>query len=130
MGGEFGGEMDTCVCMAESLCYLPETMTTLLIDYTLNSVQSLSCVQPFFVTPWTLAHQASLSFTISRSLLKLMSIESVMPSNRLVLLSPFSSCLQSFPTSGFFPVSQVFASSGQCIGASASASVLPMNIQD
>ena len=43
---------------------------------------------------------------------------------------PFSSCLQSFPTSGSFPMSQLFASSGQSIGASASASVLPMNIQD
>ena len=42
---------------------------------------------------------------------------------------PFSSCLQSFPTSGSFPMSQLFASSGQSIGASASASVLPMNIQ-
>ena len=43
---------------------------------------------------------------------------------------PFSSCLQSFPASGSFPVSQFFASDGQSIGASASASVLPMNIQD
>ena len=43
---------------------------------------------------------------------------------------PFSSCLQSFPASGSFPVSQLFASSGQSIGVSASASVLPMNIQD
>ena len=42
---------------------------------------------------------------------------------------PFSSCLQSFPTSGSFPVSWLFASGGQSIGASASASVLPMNIQ-
>ena len=43
---------------------------------------------------------------------------------------PFSSCLQSFPASGSFPISQLFASDGQSIGASASASVLPMNIQD
>ena len=43
---------------------------------------------------------------------------------------PFSSCLQSFPASGFFQVSQFFASGGQSIGGSASASVLPMNIQD
>ena len=50
-------------------------------------VQLLSCVQ-LFVTPWTAAHQASLSFTISQSLLKLMSIESVMPSNHLVLCHP------------------------------------------
>ena len=45
-------------------------------------------------------------------------------------ISPFSSCLQSFPASGSFPVSQFFASGGQSIGVSASTSVLPMNIQD
>ena len=50
-------------------------------------VQSLSCVQ-LFQTPWTAAHQASLSFTISHSLLKLMSIESVMPSNHFILCHP------------------------------------------
>ena len=43
---------------------------------------------------------------------------------------PFSSCLQSFPASGFFPMSQLFSSGGQSIGVSASTSVLPMNIQD
>ena len=79
-------------------------------------------------TPWTAARQAPLSFTNSQSLLKLMSIESVMPSNHLILCRPFSSCLQSFPASGSFPTSQFFASGGQSIGAS--ASVLPMNIQD
>ena len=80
-------------------------------------------------TPWTAARQASLSFTISQSLLKLMSIESVMPSNYLILCRPLLSCLQSFPASGSFPVSQFFPSGGQRIGVSASASVLPMNIQ-
>ena len=58
-----------------------------------------------------------------------MAIELVMPSNYLVLCLPFSSWLQSFPASGSFPVSQFFASGGQSIGSSASASVLPMNIQ-
>ena len=91
-------------------------------------VQSLSCVRPF-ATPRTAARQASLSFTISQSLLKLMSIESVMPSNHLILCRPFSSCLQSFPASGSFPMSQLSPLGGQSIGASASASVLPMNIQ-
>ena len=52
-----------------------------------SSVQSLSCVQ-LFVTPWTAAHQASLSITNSQSLLKLMSIESVMPSNHPTLCHP------------------------------------------
>ena len=66
-----------------------------------SSVQSLSRVW-FFVTPWTAAHQASLSITNSRSLLKLESIELVMPSNHLILCYPFSSCLQSFPASRSF----------------------------
>ena len=66
------------------------------------------------------------SCTISRSLLKFMSIESVMPSNHLVLWWPFF-CPQSFPASVSFPMSQLFVSGGQSIGAS--ASVLPMNIQ-
>ena len=92
-------------------------------------VQSLSCVQ-LIVTPWTAAHQASLSFTISWSLLKPMSIVAVMPSNHLILYHPFSSCLQSFPASGSFPMSQFFSSDGRSIGLSASASVLPMIIQD
>ena len=70
-------------------------------------VESLSCVQ-LFVTPWTAACQASLSFTISGSLLRFMSIESVMPSNHLILCHPFSSCLQSFPASGSFPMSQLW----------------------
>ena len=65
----------------------------------------------------------------SPEFLKLMSIESVMPSNHLILCRPFSSCLQSFPASGSFPVSQLFISGGQSIGASASALVLPMNVQ-
>ena len=77
------------------------------------------------VIPWTAARQASLSFTISWSLIKLMSIESVMPS-----VIPFSSCLQSFPASGSYQMSPFFASGGQSIGVSASASILPMNIQD
>ena len=95
----------------------------------LVSVQSLRHVQ-FFVTKWTAARQASPSITNSWSLLRLMSIELVMPSNHLILCRSFSSCLQSFPASGSFPTSQYFASGGQSIGVSASTSVLPMNIQD
>ena len=91
-----------------------------------SSVQPFSCVR-LFATPWTAAHQASLSITISRSLLKLMSIESVMPSNSLILCHPLLLCLQSFPASGSFPVSQFFTSCGQSIGVSVSAAVLPMN---
>ena len=91
-------------------------------------LKSLSRVQ-LSVTPWTVAHQASLSFTVSW-LLKLMSIESVMPSNISSSVVPFSSCLQSFPASGSFPMSPFFTSCGQSIWASASVSVLSMNIQD
>ena len=54
----------------------------------------------------------------------------LMPSSHFVLCCPFSSGPQSFPASGPFPMSQFFASGGQNIGASDSASVLPMNIQD
>ena len=68
-------------------------------------------------------------FTISQSLLKLMSVELVMLSNHLILCHLLSFCFQSFPVSGSFPMSQFFPSGGQSIGASASASVLPMNIQ-
>ena len=81
-----------------------------------------------FVTLWTAASKDSLSFTISQSLLKFMSTESVMSSNHLSSVSPFSFCLQSFPASGSFPVSQPIVSGDQSTGASASALVLPMNI--
>ena len=90
-----------------------------------SSVQSLSRVRLFAIS-WTAAHQASLSITNSQSWFKLMSTESVMPSNHLIL----SSCLQFCPPSGSFPMSRLFASGGQSIGASASASILPMNIQE
>ena len=81
-------------------------------------------------TPWTTACQASLSITNSQSLPKLMSIELVKPSNHLMLCCLFSSCLQSFPASGSFQMSQLFTSGSQSIGVSASTSVFPMNTQD
>ena len=74
-------------------------------SFGISSVQLLSRVQ-LFATPWTAACQASLSITNSWSLLKLMSIGSVMPSNHLSSVIPFFSCLQSFPASGSFPMSQ------------------------
>ena len=94
-----------------------------------SSVQSLSHVR-IFATPWTAALQASLSISNCWSLLKLMSIELVMPSNPLIFCCPFPSCPHAFPGSGSFPVSQLFASGGQSTGVSASTSVLPMNTQD
>ena len=83
-----------------------------------------------FATPWTAACQASLSFTISWSLLKFMSSELEMPSNHLVLCHPLL-CPPSnpFPASGSFLMSQLFTSGGQSTRTSTSASVLPMNIQ-
>ena len=80
-----------------------------------SSVQSLSRVR-LFVTPWITARQASLSITNSRSSLKLMSIESVMLSNISSFIAHFSFCLQSFPASRSFPMTQHFLSGGQSIG--------------
>ena len=112
----------------ESTRKLPGIQETQLELFSLQSavVQSLSLVR-LFVTPWTATHQASLSFTISGSLLKLMSIELVMPSNHLILCCPFSSCPQSFQHQSLFQ--WVLESGGQSTGVLASASVLPMNIQ-
>ena len=77
------------------------------------------------LTPWTAAHQASLSSTVSWSLLKFMSTESVMLSNHLISATTFF-CLQSCPASGSFSMILLFTSAGQSTGAS----VLPMNIQN
>ena len=95
-----------------------------LIIYHLVGVQSLSHIQ-LFATPWAAACQTSLSFAISWSWLKLMSWVSdvFLPSGPLLSPSPPAFNLSQ-------KLSQFFASSGQSIGASASASVLPMNIQD
>ena len=98
------GRMDSCICMNESLCCSLQTIRTLSIGYTLiqnkklkknsdcslriftqfSSVQFLSRVQ-LFATPWITECQASLSITNYRSLLKVMSIESVMPFSHLIL---------------------------------------------
>ena len=95
-----------------------------------RSAQSLSRVQ-LFVTPWTAACQASLSITTSQSLLKLMSIKSVMPCSHLIL------CCSLLLLPSIFPSIRVFSNeSAVCIrwpkiiGASASASVLSVNIQN
>ena len=95
------------------------------------SVQLQRCVW-LFATSWTAAFQAPLSSTTFQSLLKFLSIESVMLCNHFLSINviPFSFCLQSFPASGSFWMSQLFAVGGQSIGVSASASVLPMNTQD
>ena len=87
-----------------------------------SSVQLLSRVW-LFATPWTAAHQASLSISNSWSLLKLMSIESVMPSNHLILCRPLLLLPSIFLSIRVFSNESVLASGGQSIGASASALV-------
>ena len=93
----------------------------------LDVVQLLSCVW-LFAPPWTAAHQASLSFTVSWSLLKLMSWSQWSHPNISSSVIPFSFCPQSSPASGSFPMSWLFISDDQNTGAS--VSVLPMNIHD
>ena len=83
---------------------------------------------PTLYDPMDCSMPGFLSITISQSLLILMTIESVMPSNHLILCCPLLLLLQSFPASGSFLMSQLFASDGQSIGAS--ALVLPMNVRD
>ena len=92
-------------------------------------VQSLLSHVQLFVTLWTAARQVSLFFTSSWSLFKLVSIELVMPPNYLILCHPLLLLPSIFPSIRVFPVSQLFASGGHCIGALASTSVLSMNIQ-
>ena len=93
--------------------------------YSSVSVQFSCSVVSDSVTPWITARQASLT---SQSLLKLMSIKSVMPSSHLILCRPLLLLPQSLPASGSFPMSQLFTWGGQSIGVS--ASVLPINTQD
>ena len=92
-------------------------------------VQSLSPVW-FFATSWTATHQASLFFTISWACSNSLPLSQWCHPAILSSVIHFCSCLQSFPASGSFPMSQLFSSSGQGIGVSDSASVPPMNIQD
>ena len=94
-----------------------------------SSVQLLSRVR-LFATPWTAARQDSLSITNSWSLLKLMSIESVMPFNHLILCHPLFLLPTIFPSIGLFQLVGSLHQVAQNTGASGSASVLPVNIQD
>ena len=111
-----------CVCV----CVLYKELNFEVVSF--SSVHSLSHV-PLFVTPWTVAHQASLSITNSWSLLKLMSIESVMPCNHLILC-PLFLLPSIFPSIRVFSNESVLHIMWPSIGVSVSASVLPMNIQD
>ena len=110
-------------CISRWILYLWATRKTHNVIF--SSVQSLSHVQ-FFATPWIAAWQASLSITNSQSSLKLMSIESVMPSSHLILCRPLL-LLTTIP-----PSIRVFSneSTGQSIEVSALTSFLPKNTQD
>ena len=81
------------------------------------------------VIPWTAAHQSSLSFTVSQSLLKLISFKSVMPCNHLILCHALLLLPSVFPSIRVFSNELAAASGGQSVGALASASILPVNIQ-
>ena len=97
-----------------------------ILNFVVVVVQSLSHVH-LFATPWTAARQASLSFTISWSLPKLLFIESMVPCSHLILCHPLLLLPSIFPSIQVFPTSWLFASGGPSIRTS--ASVLPMNIQ-
>ena len=92
---EIQGRGDMCIRRADSLCCATETQHCKAIAIIV--AQSLSCVW-FFATPWTATCQASLPFTISWSLLKFMSIESVMPSHNLILSHPLLLLPPIFPS--------------------------------
>ena len=87
-------------------------------------------VMSYSVTPWTAALQASLSITNTQNLFKLMSIESVMPSNHLIICHTLLLLPSILPSIRVFSNESVLPSGGQSIGVSTSASVLSMNIQD
>ena len=125
-----GGQRHTTSLSASSCLLIHNPISGLCP--TLQEAKSVSLVAQsclMLCNPWTAACQASLSITNSQSLLKFMSIESVMPSNHLILYRPLLLLPSIFPSIMFF-FSEFFSSGGQSIGASGSASVLPVNIQD
>ena len=115
--------------MCPDIVGVPKPHTSTTFHCPTSAVQSLSCVW-LFATPWTAAHQASLSITNSWSLLKLMSIKLVMPPNRLILCHPLLLPPSIFPSIRVFSNRSALFIRGQSIGVSASSSILPMNIQD
>ena len=122
--------MDTCICMTQSLHYPPETITVLLIGYCCCSCliakscstlcDLMKCSMPGFSVLYYLPKIVQTHAHCVND-----AIQPVHPP-----LSPSPLAPQSFPASGSFPMSQLWASGGQSNGVSASASVLPMNIQN
>ena len=115
------------VSLITQLC--PNPHKIFLYLFLFSSVQSLSCVR-LLAIPWIAARQASLSITNSKSLLKLMSIDSVMPSSHLILCHPLLFLPSIFPSIRVFSKKSVLRIRWPSIGVSASASVFPMIIQD
>ena len=108
--------------------FFKEIISIILYSYVVV-VQFLSRVW-LFGTPWTATHQASVSFAISWSLSSSCPLSQWCHLTISSSATLFSICLQSLPASGSFLMNQLFASGSQSIGASASASVLSVNIQD
>ena len=100
-----------------------------ILPIAISSFHLFSCVR-LYATPWTAAHQDSLSITNSQNLLKLKSIKSLMPSNHLIHSHPLLLGLHSFVASGSFRIRQFIASGGQSTGVADSASALLVNNQD
>ena len=124
--------MKPYICLCVCACYIH--VCVFVCMYTHTYIYSCCVVQLLirvllFVTPWTAVHQAPLSFTLSQSLLKLMSIMSVMPSNHLILCCPLLLLPSIFPNIKIFSNRSNLPIRWLSTGASASASVLPMNIQ-
>ena len=90
------------ICSLWDLAVFSQHNASEICLYCISSVQSLTCSR-LLATPWTAAHQASLSITNSRSLLKLMSVESVMPSTHLILCHPLLLLPSIFPSLKVFP---------------------------
>ena len=110
---------------------VPSPSTTLLASALLPNVAAVQLLSRLclFETPWTAAHQASLAFTLSQSLVKVMSFESMVLSNHLILCRPLLLLPSIFPLIRVFFSDSLFSSGGQSTGISASASVLPMSVQ-
>ena len=117
--------------LCQTFCWMPEfkAKAQLISLVIISSIQLLSR-EWLFATPWTAVHQASRSITNSWSLLKLMSIESMMPSNRLILCCPLLLPPSIFSSIRVFSDESVLCIRWPSNGVSPSASVLQMNIQD
>ena len=109
--------------------FLPLTPTQIILWKQVHLKDLLLSRVQLFSTPWTAAHQASPSFTISWSLANSCPLRWGCHPIISSSVIPFCSCPQMSPASGSITVSQLFTSGGQSTGASASASVLPMNIE-